>query len=177
MMEQALALAKNPHVIIATPGRLIDHLENTKGFALRQLRFLVIDEADRILNMDYEKEIEKILQTIPRTRRTYLFSATMTSKVHKLQKASLTEPVKVEVNSKYSTVDTLRQSYFFIPAKFKEAYLVYLLNDLSGSSFIVFCATCSATVVLSLMLQNLGFQSFALNGHLNQDKRLQALNR
>ncbi|XP_078065040.1 putative ATP-dependent RNA helicase DDX47, partial [Mustelus asterias] len=81
MMSQSLALAKKPHVVIATPGRLIDHLQNTKGFNLRALKHLVMDEADRILNMDFETEVDKILKVIPRDRRTYLFSATMTKKV------------------------------------------------------------------------------------------------
>ena len=62
MMTQALMLAKQPHIIIATPGRLVDHLENTKGFNLRSLKFLVMDEADRILNMDFEQEVDKILK-------------------------------------------------------------------------------------------------------------------
>ena len=62
MMNQALMLAKKPHIIIATPGRLVDHLENTKGFNLRSLKFLVMDEADRILNMDFEQEVDKILK-------------------------------------------------------------------------------------------------------------------
>ena len=59
MMTQALLLAKKPHIVIATPGRLVDHLENTKGFSLRALKFLVMDEADRILNMDFEQEVIK----------------------------------------------------------------------------------------------------------------------
>jgi ATP-dependent RNA helicase DDX47/RRP3 len=62
MMNQALMLAKKPHIIVATPGRLVDHLENTKGFNLRSLKFLVMDEADRILNMDFEQEVDKILK-------------------------------------------------------------------------------------------------------------------
>ena len=57
MITQAIALAKKPHIVIATPGRLVDHLENTKGFSLRTLRYLVMDEADRILNMDFETEV------------------------------------------------------------------------------------------------------------------------
>ena len=57
MMTQALALARKPHVVIATPGRLVDHLENTRGFNLRSLRYLIMDEADRILNMDFEEEV------------------------------------------------------------------------------------------------------------------------
>ncbi|MGH0188114.1 UNVERIFIED_CONTAM: hypothetical protein FKN15_028009 [Acipenser sinensis] len=84
MMSQSLALAKKPHVIIATPGRLLDHLENTKGFTLRSLRFLIMDEADRILNMDFETEVDKLLKVIPRDRKTFLFSATMTKKNKRL---------------------------------------------------------------------------------------------
>lgn len=103
MMTQAIALAKKPHVIVATPGRLVDHLENSKGFSLRSLKYLVLDEADRMLSMDFEEEINKILAVIPRERRTFLFSATMTTKVAKLQKASLTDPVKVEVSNKFQT--------------------------------------------------------------------------
>lgn len=119
MMSQALVLAKKPHVLIATPGRLLVHLENTKGFSLKALKFLVMDEADRILNMDFEVEVDKILKVIPRERRTYLFSATMTKKVKKLQRACLKDPVKVEVSTKYQTVDKLLQYYVFIPVKFK----------------------------------------------------------
>ncbi|CAH3169686.1 unnamed protein product [Pocillopora meandrina] len=106
---------KKPHIIIASPGRLVDHLENTKGFNLRTLKYLIMDEADRILNLDFEKEVDKILKIIPRERRTYLYSATMTKKVQKLQRASLQSPVKVEVATKYTTVDKLQQSYLFIP--------------------------------------------------------------
>lgn len=82
-----------------------------------------MDEADRILNMDFEIEVDKILKVIPRERHTYLFSATMTKKVQKLQRASLSDPVKVEVSTKYQTVDQLQQSYIFIPLKFKVRYV------------------------------------------------------
>jgi ATP-dependent RNA helicase DDX47/RRP3 len=103
MFTQSVALAKKPHIIVATPGRLVDHLQNTKGFNLRTLKYLVMDEADRMLSMDFEESINQILACIPRERRTYLFSATMTSKVAKLQKASLKDPVKVEVSNKFQT--------------------------------------------------------------------------
>jgi len=85
----------------------VDHLENTKGFSLRALKYLVMDEADRILNMDFELEVDKILTNLPKEgRRTMLFSATMTKKVAKLQRASLRDPVKV----KY--VSFIHHSYF-----------------------------------------------------------------
>ncbi|KAL5018152.1 hypothetical protein ScPMuIL_003874 [Solemya velum] len=117
MMSQSLMLAKKPHIIVATPGRLVDHLENTKGFNLRSLKYLVMDEADRILNMDFEQEVNKILKVIPRERRTYLYSATMTQKVAKLQRASLQNPVKVEVSNKYQTVEKIATVLYFHPRK------------------------------------------------------------
>jgi ATP-dependent RNA helicase DDX47/RRP3 len=130
MVTQSIALAKRPHIVVATPGRLKDHLENTKGFSLRGLRFLVsirpsqrlllffsfmhriarglaqtnfskvLDEADRLLDMDFGPDIDAILKAIPKERTTYLFSATMTTKVAKLQRASLSNPVRVEVSTK-----------------------------------------------------------------------------
>ncbi|XP_011790660.1 PREDICTED: probable ATP-dependent RNA helicase DDX47 isoform X2 [Colobus angolensis palliatus] len=130
-MSQSLALAKKPHIIIATPGRLIDHLENTKGFNLRALKYLVMDEADRILNMDFEAEVDKILKVIPRDRKTFLFSATMTKKVQKLQRAALKNPVKCAVSSKYQAVEKLQQYYIFIPSKFKDTYLSKRLGFLN----------------------------------------------
>jgi len=176
MVTQSIALAKKPHIIVATPGRLKDHLENTKGFSLRNLRFLVsctppvlrtvrlslpqvLDEADRLLDMDFGTDIDAILKAIPKERTTYLFSATMTTKVAKLQRASLTNPVRVEVSTKYarctplfcknlislsrrySTVSTLLQYYLFIPLSQKDVHLVYLANSLAQNSIIVFTRT------------------------------------
>nr|AAH68844.1 MGC81500 protein [Xenopus laevis] len=177
MMSQSLALAKKPHVVIATPGRLIDHLENTKGFNLRALKYLVMDEADRILNMDFETEVDKILKVIPRDRKTFLFSATMTKKVQKLERAALKDPVKCAVSSKYQTVEKLQQFYVFIPSKFKDSYLVYILNELAGNSFMIFCSTCNNTQRVALLLRNLGFTAIPLHGQMSQNKRLGALNK
>ncbi|XP_063536683.1 ATP-dependent RNA helicase DDX47 [Cydia strobilella] len=177
MVAQALTLSKKPHIIIATPGRLVDHLENTKGFNLKALKYLVMDEADRILNMDFEVEVDKILRVIPRERRTYLFSATMTKKVQKLQRASLQNPVKVEVSTKYQTVEKLQQYYVFIPVKYKDVYLVHILNELSGNSFIVFVATCAGALRAALLLRNLGLAAVPLHGQMSQNKRLAALNK
>ena len=177
MMTQSLALAKKPHVIIGTPGRLVDHLENTKGFSLKSLKYLVLDEADRILNMDFEKEVDKILQVIPKERHTYMFSATMTKKVQKLQRASLRDPVKVEVSSKYQTVDNLQQFYTFIPVKYKDVYLVYIINELAGNSFMIFCNTCNTTQRVALLLRNLGLTAIPLHGQMSQAKRLGSLNK
>lgn len=177
MMAQAIALGKRPHIIVGTPGRVVDHLSNTKGFSLKSLKHLVLDEADKLLDMDFEQEIDQILKVIPRDRRTQLFSATMTNKVQKLQRACLVKPVKVEVASKYSTVDTLRQQYLFIPAKFKECYLAYVLNELSCSTAIIFARTCESTRKIALMLRNLGFGGVPIHGQMSQPKRLGAMNK
>ncbi|CAK9310757.1 unnamed protein product [Citrullus colocynthis] len=177
MVQQAINLAKRPHIVVGTPGRLVDHLTNTKGFSLRTLKYLVLDEADRLLNEDFEKSIDEILNEIPRERRTYLFSATMTKKVRKLQRACLRNPVKIEAATKYSTVDTLKQQYCFIPAKYKECYLVYILTEMSGSTSMVFTRTCDATRLLSLILRNLGLRAIPISGQMTQAKRLGALNK
>ncbi|WIA29424.1 hypothetical protein OEZ86_011927 [Tetradesmus obliquus] len=177
MMAQAIALAKRPHVIVGTPGRVVDHLTNTKGFSLKAVKHLVLDEADKLLDMDFEQEIDQILKLLPRERRTQLFSATMTNKVAKLQRACLVSPVKVEVAAKYSTVDTLRQQYCFIPAKYKDCYLAFVLNELSGSTAMVFTRTCDATRKVALTLRNLGFGGVPIHGQMSQPKRLGALNK
>ena len=178
MASQSIALARNPHIVTATPGRLVDHLQHTKGFTLRKLKYLVMDEADRMLSMDFERELNEILEVIPdstKGRRTMLFSATMTSKVQKLQRASLSDPVRIEVSTKFQTPKKLLQSYLFIPAKYKDVYLTYLINEHAGQSILVFGATCNNVQRLALMLRNLGFPAVCLHGQMSQPKRLGAL--
>lgn len=177
MMSQAIALAKKPHVIVASPGRLLDHLENTKGFNLRGLRYLIMDEADRLLNMDFGPAIDKLLEVIPKERRTMLFSATMTSKVAKLQRASLVHPVKVSVDTKYTTVSTLLQYYLFIPHAHKDVYLAHTLNLLAGNTGIIFVSTCAQAQRLAILLRHMGFPAIPLHGQMPQTKRLGSLNK
>lgn len=136
-----------------------------------------MDEADRLLDMDFGPVIDKILKVIPRERRTFLFSATMTTKVAKLQRASLSRPVKLEVSAKYETVSTLVQTYLFFPFKHKDTYLVYLANELSGKSIIVFTRTVHDAGRLALILRSLGFPAVPLHGQLSQSARLGALNK
>lgn len=193
MMSQSIALSKRPHIIVATPGRLMDHLENTKGFSLKSLKYLVgtfffpcvlrlrpyqvMDEADRLLDLDFGPIIDKILKVIPKERNTYLFSATMTTKVAKLQRASLNKPVRVEVSSKYSTVSTLLQHYLLLPLKNKDAYLLYLANELSSSSMMIFTRTVADSQRLSIILRRLGFPAIPLHGQMTQSLRLASLNK
>ncbi len=140
-MKQVLEIAKKPNVIVATPGRILDHLQNTKGFHLNNLKYLVLDEADKLLNKDFEEQFNQIISMIPEDRRAYLFSATLTTKVDKLQRVSLKNPVRVEVSNKYQTVSNLEQFYVFIPSKMKDCYLVYLLNEDRNRKTIVFAQT------------------------------------
>lgn len=174
-MQQAVGLAKRPHIIVATPGRLNDHLQNTKGFSLRSLKFLVMDEADRLLDMDFGPEIDQILKVIPKERTTYLFSATMTTKVAKLQRASLINPIRVEVSSKYQTVSTLLQYYLLVPLVHKDVHLIYLANHLASNSIMIFTRTVHDAQRLSIMLRSLGFPAVPLHGQLSQSQRLGAL--
>ncbi|KAI1436103.1 DEAD-domain-containing protein [Xylaria sp. CBS 124048] len=178
MVAQGIALGKKPHIIVATPGRLLDHLEKTKGFKLNLLKYLVIDEADRLLDMDFGPVLDKLLKFVPRERRTFLFSATMSSKVESLQRASLRDPVRVSVSSsKYQTVSTLKQFYLFIPHAFKDVYLIYLLNEFLGRSTIIFTRTVYEAQRISIMIRHLGFKAIPLHGQLSQSARLGALNK
>ena len=177
MVPQAIALGKKPHIVVATPGRLLDHLENTKGFSLRHLKYLVMDEADRLLDLDFGPILDKILKVLPREgRHTYLFSATMNSKVESLQRASLQNPLRVSISTnKYQTVNTLLQNYLFFPHKDKDLYLVHLLSEFTGQSAIVFTRTVNETQRLAILLRTLGFGAIPLHGQLSQSARLGAL--
>uniref|UniRef100_A0A8B9H512 Probable ATP-dependent RNA helicase DDX47 n=1 Tax=Astyanax mexicanus TaxID=7994 RepID=A0A8B9H512_ASTMX len=181
MMSQAMVLAKKPHIVIATPGRLIDHLENTKGFNLRALRFLVMDEADRILNMDFESEVDKILKVIPRERHTFLFSATMTKKVQPKHTVTKTHThthtviagrLCIEINYIY-----ILNSVFVCTGSKVDCYLVSILNELAGNSFMIFCGTCNNAQRVALLLRNLGITAIPLHGQMSQNKRLGSLNK
>ncbi|KAF6811851.1 ATP-dependent rrna helicase rrp3 [Colletotrichum sojae] len=178
MVAQGIALGKKPHIVVATPGRLVDHLEKTKGFSLRSLKYLVMDEADRLLDMDFGPSIDKILKFIPRERRTFLFSATMSSKIESLQRASLRDPLRVSISSnKYQTVSTLLQHYLFIPYPQKDTYLVYLANEFAGQKIVIFTRTVAEAQRLAILLRTLGFSAIPLHGQLNQPARLGALNK
>uniref|UniRef100_M8C8K5 DEAD-box ATP-dependent RNA helicase 10 n=1 Tax=Aegilops tauschii TaxID=37682 RepID=M8C8K5_AEGTA len=184
-MQQVLSIAKRPHIVVGTPGRLLDHLKDTKGFSLTKLKYLIIlivgcqvlDEANKLLNLEFKESLDEILNVIPKERITYLFSATMTKKVSKLQRACLRNPVKVLVSSKYSTVDTLKEEWYFVPADYKDCYLVHVLNELPGSMTMIFVWTCESTRLLALTLRNLGFKALSISGQMSQDKRLGALNK
>eukprot|EP00484_Ammonia_sp_Unknown_P008570 CAMPEP_0197075740 /NCGR_PEP_ID=MMETSP1384-20130603/211763_1 /TAXON_ID=29189 /ORGANISM="Ammonia sp." /LENGTH=633 /DNA_ID=CAMNT_0042514589 /DNA_START=27 /DNA_END=1930 /DNA_ORIENTATION=+ len=207
-IQQAIQLQKKPHAIIGTPGRILDHLITCKGFKLHHLKFLVLDEADRILQSEFASAIEQIIKFIQKQKsefhakvdaqkqtnaeasntdhphgahhdyQTLLFSATMTKKVQRLEKASLrtSNMIKIEVNSKYKTVSTLSQYYLFIPAKHKLLYVVYLLNNMfNDRSIIVFTNTKKSCHHLSLVLHNLNQTVIPLHGEMTQYERMGAI--
>ena len=148
------------------------------GVRSRNMRYLVMDEADRLLDMDFGPILEKILKFLPRERRTFLFSATMSSKVESLQRASLRDPIKVSVSSsKYATVSSLVQRYLFIPHKHKDTYLVYLCNEFAGKTIIIFTRTVLETQRIAILLRTLGMGAIPLHGGLSQTARLGALNK
>lgn len=157
-----------------------------------------MDEADRLLDLDFGPVIDKILKVIPREQRhTYLFSATMTTKVAKLQRASLRDPVKLEVSSKYAlnlnsvywseltlrlynryqTVSTLLQYYLLVPMKHKDLHLVHLAHTLAGQTLIIFVRTVLDAQRLAILLRLLSFPAVPLHGQLSQSSRLGALNK
>nr|PVC51225.1 ATP-dependent RNA helicase [Theileria orientalis] len=176
MVTQALQLSKKPHIIVGSPGRVADHLQNTKGFSLETIKFLVLDEADRILSIDFDDSLNKIIQSLPKERITYLYSATMTSKLSKLQKVTLIKPVQININTKYHTNQLLIQKYLLIPLKFKFTYLACVLWKFPQSTCMIFCNTCLTSQKVTIFLQNLEFKSICLHGKLTQTQRLNSLN-
>lgn len=175
MVEQACELSKRPHVIVGTPGRVKDHLSNTKGFKLVKLHALVLDEADKMLDMDYEKEIDAILEQLPHDRRTMLFSATLSTKIDRLQKASLRDPVLLQVHRKNTTVETLKQYYIFAPFAQMLSYLHVYLNKESGKHILVFCRSAALVHKITLTLRILGHHALPLMGRMDQVNRNIAL--
>eukprot|EP00932_Pfiesteria_piscicida_P007378 SRR837773.17448.p1 GENE.SRR837773.17448~~SRR837773.17448.p1 ORF type:complete len:315 (+),score=150.47 SRR837773.17448:121-945(+) len=116
---EAEKLAKGVNLLVATPGRLLDHMQNTKGFVYHNLVNLTIDEADRILEVGFEEEMNMIIKLLPKKRQTALFSATQTRKVADLARLSLQKPVFVEVKTEdnVATVSGLTQGYVVCPAQ------------------------------------------------------------
>ena len=108
---QEVELRNHPDIVVATPGRMIDHLRNSKSVHLDDLEILVLDESDRLLSMGFADEIEELIRMCPRTRQTMLFSATMTSKVEELVKLSMKKPVRISTDPLYDVAKHLVQEF------------------------------------------------------------------
>ncbi|KAG8041923.1 hypothetical protein G9C98_007227 [Cotesia typhae] len=175
---QEAALRKNPDIIIASPGRLIDHIQNTPNFTLNSIEVLIIDEADRMFNEDFETQLGCIVKECSRSRQTMLFSATMTEKVKDLAAVSLNRPVKVFVDSNIDVAFNLRQEFIRIRAgreKDREAILAALVCRTFRDHTIIFVQTKKQAHRLHILLGLLGIQVGELHGNITQPQRLENL--
>ncbi|CAB3383731.1 Hypothetical predicted protein [Cloeon dipterum] len=181
MMRQGMELSKRPHVVISTPGRLYDHLGSCATFTLKKIKFLVIDEADRILSGDFDEQLKRIFEALPEQRQNLLFSATMTDTLDKVRKVAKKEMFLHETKSEVSTVETLKQHYVLCPTAVKDGYLVQVIRkfkeDRPRGSIIVFTKTCKNCQLLSMTLNEVGFTNVCLHGMISQKLRLVALNK
>ncbi|CAI5532802.1 unnamed protein product [Closterium sp. Naga37s-1] len=202
MVEQAMQLASRPHVVVATPGRLREMLqqEESMGRIFSNLQFLVLDEADRLLDRGFEEEIGAILARMPKERQTLLFSATFTANLHALKAMSKTKKLfHFEAYEGFKTVEALDQSYLFLPSNVRDVYLCRLLSRLLPSlstilspapppsssaaarppvrSVIVFTSSCQSCQAVSALLDEVGLSNAPLHALLPQRKRSAALHR
>ncbi|KFV83191.1 putative ATP-dependent RNA helicase DDX49, partial [Struthio camelus australis] len=178
MVAQALELSRKPHVVIATPGRLADHLRSSNTFSLKKLKFLVLDEAEQKFT-DFTEDLEVILEAVPARRQTLLFSATLTDTLNELKSLAMNRPFFWEALSEVRTVDELDQRYLLVPETVKDAYLVHLIQTFQDEhedwSIIVFTKTCKDCQVLNMMLRKFNFPSVALHSMMKQRQRFAAL--
>lgn len=143
-------------------------------------KFLVLDEADRVLDVGFEEELRVIFQCLPKIRQTLLFSATMTNDLQALLEISTNRSYFFEAYEGFKTVDSLKQQYVFTPKNLKDLYLFHILSKMEEEgirSTIVFVSTCRTCELLSLLLEELDQAAVALHSHKSQSLRLSALNR
>ncbi|RXW22932.1 hypothetical protein EST38_g2903 [Candolleomyces aberdarensis] len=157
LKTQEAALRARPDIVLATPGRLIDHIRNSPGFTLDAIDILVLDEADRMLSEGFHEELTEIIKSCPKSRQTMLFSATMTDSVDELIKMSLNKPVRLFVDPKRSTARSLVQEFTF-----KHKVIIFLRSKKLAHQM---------RIVFSL----LGMKCEELHGDLSQEQRLNAL--
>ena len=167
---QLSALARGVHVVVGTPGRIMDHLE--KGtLDLTELRFLVLDEADEMLNMGFAEDVETILAGTPHDKQVALFSATMPAAIRKLAKQYLTDAVEVMVKGRTATAANVRHRYLIVSYPQKVDALTRILEVEDFEGMIVFVRTKNETETLAEKLQARGFSAVAINGDVPQAQR------
>ena len=185
MVLQGRDLATRPHIVIATPGRLADHLESCNTFSLKKIKYLVLDEADRLLEGGFDGQLQTIFEHLPKKKQTLLFTATLNESVDELKsKLNVQEDFFVWKNEKedeesVKTVEQLKQSYVLTPFDARDAYLVHIVKKFternSKGQTIIFAKTCKSAQLLSMTLSNLGFPSEALHSMRTQKERMAAL--
>ena len=172
---EAEKLSKGVNMLIATPGRLLDHLQNTQGFVFKNLKSLIIDEADRILEVGFEDEMRQIVKILPKDeRQTMLFSATQTTKVEDLARISLRPGplyINVESQQEHSTVAGLEQGFVICEADMRFRLLFTFLKKYRKKKIIVFFSSCNCVKYYSELLNYIDLPVLDLHGKQKQQKR------
>ena len=171
---QIRALEKGVDVLVATPGRLLDHVQ-AKAVRLDSVTHLVLDEADRMLDMGFVRDVMKIVALLPTERQTLLFSATMPTEVAQLSRRLLKDPIRVEVTPEVITVEKIEQKLYRVAAGDKRHFLVDLLSDAAMERVIVFTRTKHGADRVAQHLQKAGVETLALHGNKSQGARQKAL--
>ncbi len=169
MPRQLHQLQRHPRLIVGTPGRINDHLERG-SLKLGTVRYLVLDETDRMLDMGFGIQIERILKHVPGDRQTLLFSATMPANIAKLSAKYMRHPVRIAVGSVHAPIEKIKQEMISTADADKYARLIEQINARKGS-IIVFAKTKRGTQKLSDRLNKEGFRSDAIHGDLQQRRR------
>uniref|UniRef100_H3DKE7 ATP-dependent RNA helicase n=1 Tax=Tetraodon nigroviridis TaxID=99883 RepID=H3DKE7_TETNG len=171
---EAQKLANGINILVATPGRLLDHLQNTPGFMFKNLQCLIIDEADRILEVGFEEELKQIIKLLPKRRQTMLFSATQTRRVEDLARISLKkEPLYVGVDDdkEKATVDGLEQGYVVCPSEKRFLLLFTFLKKNRKKKLMVFFSSCMSVKYHYELLNYIDLPVMAIHGKQKQTKR------
>ncbi|TKS65624.1 putative ATP-dependent RNA helicase DDX27 [Collichthys lucidus] len=174
------ALRAGPDVLIATPGRLIDHLHNTPSFELSHIEILILDEADRMLDEYFEEQMKEVIRLCSYNRQTMLFSATMTEEVKDLAAVSLKQPIRIFVNSNTDVAPFLRQEFVRIRPNRegdREAVVAALLTRTFQDHVMCFTQTRKQAHRLHILLGLMGLKVGELHGELSQNQRLENLRR
>jgi ATP-dependent RNA helicase DeaD len=167
---QIKGLKRGAHVVVGTPGRIMDHMKRGT-LDLGGLSFLVLDEADEMLQMGFIDDIEWILEQTPATRQVALFSATLPSAIRRIAQKHLRSPAEITIQSKTSTAANIRQRYWLVSGLHKLDALTRILEAETFDAMLVFVRTKLETVDLSERLQARGFDAVALNGDIPQQQR------
>ncbi|MFJ3058302.1 DEAD/DEAH box helicase [Herbaspirillum sp. NPDC087042] len=174
--KQMQLLSRNPEILVATPGRLIDHMESGK-IDFSQLQILVLDEADRMLDMGFIDDIEKIVAATPATRQTMLFSATLDGVVGNMAKRITNNPLTIQIASSSTRHENIMQRVHFVDdLSHKNRLLDHLLRDASIDQAVIFTATKRDADTIADRLNIAGFAAAALHGDMHQGARNRTLN-